>query len=260
MTELVGILNITPDSFSDGGQFTHYDTALKQCKKMLSEGATIIDIGAESTRPDATPLTAKEEWNRLKKILPQLINFSPHATISLDSYHLENIQKALEIGVNWVNFVSSEIDNNFIQLMTKYPKVKIVIMHNLGIPASKTQLLPESCKPTTEVNQWFSQQINVLSQYIDKNRIILDPGIGFGKSPEQSLQLIKDAKLFQQHNLPLLYGHSRKSFLQLPPSSSIEEKDKKTALFSAQLSCDNVDYLRVHNIRLNMQALNHGTI
>ncbi len=260
MTELVGILNITPDSFSDGGQFTRHDAALKQCKKMLAEGATIIDIGAESTRPDAKPLTAKEEWKRLEKILPQLINSFPQATVSLDSYHLENIQKALKIGVNWVNFVSSEIDNNFIQLMTKYPEAKIVIMHNLGIPASKTHLLPQSCNPTDEVNQWFSQKINALIQHIDKNRIILDPGIGFGKSPEQSLQLINDAKLFKQHNLPLLYGHSRKSFLQLPSSSSIEEKDKKTAYFSAQLSRNKVEYLRVHNIHLNMQSLNHDTI
>ena len=253
MTELVGILNITPDSFSDGGRFNTAEYALQRCHQLSEDGATVIDIGAESTRPGATTLTEDEEWQRLKDILPVLK--TTNITLSLDSYHISTIRKALDYGIDWINYVSSDINSDFTTLAQSYPDTKIVLMHNLGIPANKTITLSNNLPAIEQVNHWFENLLAPLTSEISQNRIILDPGIGFGKTPSQSLNLINNAARIMDHRFPIMVGHSRKSFLELPPNADNELRDHHTSIYSRQLAQQHVDYLRVHNVAINRQTI-----
>ncbi len=179
MTKLIGILNITPDSFSDGGRYTSIEAAVAAAKEMLSHGADKIDIGAESTRPGATALSHEEEWARLEPVLAKLSDHMDR--ISIDSYHPETAQKAIEYSVSWINDVSGLTNPEMISLLAKHPHMQTVIMHNLGIPADPKHTMPESPHLMHELVNWFSKQIRtVINQGIDRDQIILDPGIGFG--------------------------------------------------------------------------------
>lgn len=257
-TQWMGILNITPDSFSDGAQFLSPSDAITQAKKLIHDGATIIDIGAESTRPGATPLTATQEWERLRHILPRLSSLRTHATLSIDSYHLETIRKSLLYGVEIVNYVSSELQDDFLTLLANYPTVRIVLMHNLGIPADKSVTLDDRCNVVDEINQWFTQKIADISPHIHPSRLILDPGIGFGKNARQSNYIIAHAEQFKVHGRPLLFGHSRKSFLPLSKKATIEEKDIATATISDYLISKHIDILRLHSVAGLSQQLSNS--
>jgi dihydropteroate synthase len=256
MPKLVGILNVTPDSFSDGGEFEAKDNALKHCSNLISQAADIIDIGAESTRPGATPIDYLSEWHRLKKILPDVIELchKNNKLISLDSRHPQTIKRALDLGVDIVNDVSGGENIEIVKLAKKYQK-KLVIMHNLGIPADKNKILDKSQDIVEQVYNWAEKRKNnILELGFNKQDLIFDIGIGFAKDMEQNIELMTRLGEFKGLDLELYVGHSRKSFLNFLAPKNIKEKDLYTALFSLKMK-DEVDYLRLHNIALNKKLL-----
>jgi dihydropteroate synthase len=251
-TRLVGILNLTPDSFSDGGKFSDKDAALDAISRMIAAGAHVIDIGAESTRPGAPPVSPQEEWRRLEPVLQSLASVKqPNISFSLDTRHAENAAKALEIGIDWINDVTGFISPAMINAV-KASSCTLVMMHSLGIPANRSITLPQSANVTETLITWAKERIALLEQQgILRNRIVFDPGIGFGKTPQQSFALIRDIKKFMTLGVRVMVGHSRKSFL-----ASLGDRDDATLAASFYLAEQGVDYLRVHDVPRHTQMLN----
>src|SRR5687768_8279568 len=186
-TQLVGIINVTPDSFSDGGK--HYDPAdaLSSIEQMIKEGADVIDIGAESTRPGATPLDADEEWERLAPVMAKLSDYtSPYVRFSIDTRHAATAERALEAGVHMVNDVSGFSNVDMINVVLK-SKCQLVGIHSLGLPADKNEVMDESLDVVTELMEAAGQRLQSLVEAgIKPQRLIFDPGLGFGKTMLQS--------------------------------------------------------------------------
>lgn len=258
-TRLVGILNVTPDSFSDGGHYTTVPNALRQAERLLAEGAEVIDVGAESTRPDAVPLSAKEEWARLLPILSELNKLKKTTplpwVLSVDTRHYQVAEQALAYSVDWINDVSGFSDPKM-RAVVAASQVQCVVMHNLGIPANKQCILPDTGNLWETLLSWAKQRFaELIALNIDPQRLIFDIGIGFGKTAHQAYQLLDDITAFRTLNCPLLIGHSRKSYLNPLLTSPHPDKDFATALLSYHLARQHVDYLRVHNVALNAQAV-----
>ncbi len=256
MVKIVGILNITPDSFSDGGKFNKQQEALEKAVKLLQEGADIIDIGAESTRPQAKLIDYKTEWQRLENILPQLINLCHQSEkkVSLDSRHSETIEKALNLGLDMINDVSGGNNLAIIKLAKKF-SVPIVINHNLGLPASPEKIIGKKLDICQILINWAEEKIEFLiNNGIKRKNIIIDLGIGFGKDQEQSLKILANIKKFQILKTPLYIGHSRKSFLNKFTPKNLSDKDNLTLEFSKKIA-NYVDYLRVHNVLLHSNTI-----
>ena len=183
--QLVGILNITPDSYSDGGQFLQSDNAVKQMQHLVKAGAEIIDIGAEATSPIASPISAEQEWERLAPVLTAIKAEQKNGVItpkiSIDTRHSEVAANALEIGVDWINDVSG-LDNPHMREVIANAAVDCVIMHHLSIPERRDRVLPRDRDPVKIVYEWAEKRLTELEQNgIARQRIIVDPGIGFGK-------------------------------------------------------------------------------
>lgn len=257
---LVGIVNVTPDSFSDRGCYFDSQKALKRIQDLTSQGAAVIDIGAQSTRPGAKPISFFEEWERLEPIFKYLSHdLAPQLAkpfISLDSYHLEIIQRALELyPIDWINDVHGNEDEGFLNFISK-TTCKIVINHSLGIPPSQQSVLPFNKNPIECIYEWSQKKIELFKVYgIEKDRIILDPGIGFGKTASQSFALLRDIKYLKKLGCEILVGHSRKSFLDFSSTKHYSERDIETSGISHHLYRQGVDYLRVHNIELHHRSL-----
>lgn len=239
-TRLVGIVNITPDSFSDGGHNLSPKTALRAIDTMERDGADIIDIGAESTRPGATSLTHEQEWERLSGVLPGVINI---AQFSIDTRHPQTASKAIRLGADWVNDVSGFSNPAMIEAV-RGSDCRLVIMHSLTVPADKNVILPLDSDPVELIINWARERFAMLEKSgIDSSRFIFDPGIGFGKNAQQSMEIINGAERFKELGVPLLFGHSRKSFLGEGAG------DDATIKISQLLAEKGVDYLRVHDIK-----------
>ncbi len=256
---LVGILNITPDSFSDGGKFTSLSNALAQSEKLVREGAEVLDIGAESTRPGATPVLPETEWMLLEPVLTALKEQSKQwafkPKLSIDTRHYIVAERAMQLGIDWINDVSGFVDPSMRALAVGSP-VKCVVMHNLGVPAQKHVVLASHPNICEQIVDWTEQRFDeLLDAGVDANQLIFDIGIGFGKTAQQSIFLLKNIKQFRRLNCPLLVGHSRKSFLNLITEKSFPDRDFETAMMSYQLAAQGVDYLRVHNVGLNAEAI-----
>ena len=254
MPQLVGILNITPDSFSDGGKFLSPDHALVHMIKLIASGAEIIDIGAQSTAPHATIVGEKEEWLRLQPILsalPSIKNqFVITPKISVDTFHASVAAKALRLNVDWINDVSGLKEPAMISLLAQ-SNADCVMMHHLGIPASSHQVLSYDQDLLKLIYEWAEKQLNKLEcAGMKREKMIFDPGIGFGKIAEHSLQLIKHINEFKNLGVRLLVGHSRKSFLSLFTNRAVLDRDVETMVTSLYLANQSVDYLRVHHVEL----------
>jgi 2-amino-4-hydroxy-6-hydroxymethyldihydropteridine diphosphokinase/dihydropteroate synthase len=259
--QMVGVLNITPDSFSDGGKYEKIDATVKQAKHLFKTGADIIDIGAESTRPGAANIvTPAEEWQRLDPALEAIIDiwkdigFKPK--ISIDSRNPSTARQALtKHKIDWLNDQTG-FDNPEMRKIAIESAVKLIVMHHLCIPENRGVLLPFEKDPVLGVYQWAEKRIaELLAMGIDKDRVILDPGIGFGKHAEQSFIIIKEIAKFKDLGLPLLVGHSRKSFMNQFTNLPFAERDLETAVISNFLATQQIDYLRVHNVAAQMRAL-----
>lgn len=252
---IVGILNVTPDSFSDGGQYSTIESAVARAVEMVQNGASVIDIGAESTRPGATLIHHQEEWDRLKDILPELkASIGERAKISLDSYHAATIAQALPY-IDIINDVTGLNDPEIIS-MAKDKQIPVIVVHSMSIPADIAITIPINSNPIDYIKTWAMRKIeSLVDMGIKAQNIILDPGIGFGKQYKQSLYILRHIDILQELcqslGCKILVGHSRKGFLKSFNHASIEEKDTNTALISLYLSSKKVDYIRVHNVELH---------
>lgn len=264
-SKIVGILNLTPDSFSDGGKYFDEKKALFYLEEMLISGADIIDIGAESTRPNAQILNAQEEIARLENILPKLIfaikNFNKihnkNIQASIDSYHLETIIFAHKIGVEIINDVSGLIDEKIIDYIAQN-NLTAILMHNLAIHSNPELIINRDLNVVEEIISWAHQKINYLTaRKIQKSQLIFDPGIGFAKNSTQSIRILKNINAFRVLNLPIYVGHSKKSFLDAIniPSQPNLDRTAKTLILSQYLAQKNVEYLRVHDVKENIGAI-----
>lgn len=264
-SKIVGILNLTPDSFSDGGKYFDEKKALFYLEEMLMAGADIIDIGAESTRPNAQILNAQEEIARLENILPKLIfaikNFNKihnkNIQASIDSYHLETIIFAHKIGVEIINDVSGLIDEKIIDYIAQN-NLTAILMHNLAIHSNPELIVNRDLNVVEEIINWAHQKINYLTaRKIQKSQLIFDPGIGFAKNSTQSIRILKNINAFRVLNLPIYVGHSKKSFLDAIniPSQPNLDRTGKTLILSQYLAQKNVEYLRVHDVKENIEAI-----
>lgn len=251
------------------------DEAVARAWKMAEEGADVVDIGAESTRPGATPLSPEEEWQRLGPVLEKLMKNKPPVEISIDTRHYETAAKAVELGADWINDVSGlengkksppacggrvrggcpDDNAKMINLIANH-SIKIVIMHNLGIPADKNKIIPADKSALEEVFVWGRNKIRMLEDKgINRDKIIFDPGIGFGKTAEQSLELVRSAAQFKKLGVEIMYGHSRKSFLSLFTDKPAIDRDEETYKVSVFLASQGIAYLRVHDVRGNTEAV-----
>ena len=249
MTQIVGILNITPDSFSDGGLYNNFNAAMKKASELFTSGAVIVDVGAESTRPNAKPLNAKKEWDRLKTILPGLIAKYPNK-ISLDSYHPENIENALKIGPVIVNDVTGMNNPKMVSVVLKYKPI-CIISHtpNIDIQAAhKGELINSYSKVLKDL---LHKNKMLVSCGLPKENIILDPGIGFGKTAELNKKLLHFAKDLPQHKI--MVGYSRKRFL------GDDRMDIEPNLNAGKIAAaSGAKYIRVHDVSEHYKLLKYG--
>lgn len=254
MTKIVGILNITPDSFSDKGQYFNAAAAITRFERMVSEGANVIDIGAQSTRPGATVLSAKDEWLRLEPVLSK-VKGKHEVEISIDSFYPEVIKKALDYDISIINDVSGFSSNKMKELGASSGK-KIIFMHSLTVPADKNVIVSENENIIEYLSDWLEAKVEELQKAgIKKDKMIFDPGIGFGKSPQQCLDIIMNIEKFKKFSVEILVGHSEKSFLTLFTDKPSGERGEETKRFTKILAEKNVDYIRVHDVAGNKKIL-----
>jgi dihydropteroate synthase len=251
----MGILNVTPDSFSDGGQFTVVDRAVEQGLKLAADGASMIDIGGESTRPGAEPVDLDEELRRTIPVIRALVT-QLAVPISIDTTKAEVARQALEAGAQIVNDVSGlTFDPEMLNVCRQFD-AGICLMHIQGTPQTMQQN-PHYSDVVTEVIEFLHTQVDrCLMAGIPAERMCVDPGIGFGKTAEHNLALLTSvARMQRDLQRPVLIGHSRKRFLAKLLGRSVEERLAGTVGVSIALAEQGCDVLRVHDVREVRDAL-----
>lgn len=251
---LMGILNVTPDSFSDGGNFNTIEKAKVGAEKMIKEGAHIIDIGGESTRSKAIPITLQEELDRAIPVIEIIRKFSD-IPISIDTTKATVAENALKAGADIINDISGcTQDANMIGIVKKYTP-PVVIMHRQGTPATM-QDNPTYTNVIQEILQFLTTQAQKLQQVgLSKDQIIIDPGIGFGKSYEHNLAILKNLNKIKDAGYEVLLGVSRKSLFQKMLNAELNDRLIGTTTTNSMAFMNGVKYFRVHDIKANKQAL-----
>jgi len=251
--QVMGILNVTPDSFSDGGQFSSFDKALAQVEIMILDGVDIIDIGGESTRPGAVDVSEEDELARVIPLL-KAIKSKFDIKVSIDTSKAEVMSQAIAHGADIINDVRALQNEGCLAVLAK-SKVPICLMHMQGLPRSM-QENPQYDDVISEIKQFFIDRIQVCEQAgINRERLILDPGFGFGKTLEQNYQLLAQLHQFSDLGLPLLSGTSRKSMIGNLLSRNVDERlagSLTTAIIAAQ---QNASIIRVHDVKETVDAL-----
>ena len=247
-TLIMGILNVTPDSFSDGGKFIHLGKALSQAQSMEKNGADIIDIGGESTRPGATPVSLEEEINRTIPVIEAIRKFS-NISISIDTYKSEVAEKALLAGADFINDISGlTFDSRMIRIVNNFD-VPVVLMHIKGTPRNM-QTNPTYIDVIKELLDFFSLQIQKALDFgIKKEQIIIDPGIGFGKQLNDNFILIQRLKEFSGLGFPILIGPSRKSFIGLTLDVPSGDRLEGTLASISASILNGASIVRVHDVK-----------
>ncbi|MBI4399833.1 dihydropteroate synthase [Candidatus Micrarchaeota archaeon] len=253
-TYILGILNVTPDSFYDGGAYYSSGRAIDHARYMIQSGADIIDIGGESSRPGSKPITPKEEKERILPIIKQLVQ-ETDVPLSVDTYKAEVAKAALEAGASMVNDITALGGDKQMASVVKKFKVPVVLMHMQGTPETM-QKNPKYKNVIKEVSEFLKKRASfAIRNGIDESNIILDPGIGFGKTTDHNLEIIANLKEFKKIGYPVLLGPSRKSFIgkilgDLPP----EERFEGTLGASAISIFNDVDFLRVHDVKSTLRV------
>ena len=252
----MGILNVTPDSFSDAGRFFESNAALQHAREMVAAGADIIDVGGESTRPGANQLSAEEEIDR---ILPTIEKIKEELSVlvSIDTTKADVARLAVEEGgADLVNDISALQFSEHMAATVAELNVPVVLMHIKGTPENM-QKDPFYADVVGEINDYFQQRIDfALSHGIKKEKIILDPGIGFGKRLEDNIAIIKNLKRFGEFDLPILIGVSRKSFLgQLSGEKIPEKREAETITANILAVLNGAAIIRVHDVAQTVKAM-----
>ena len=252
---LAGILNVTPDSFSDGGLYASVDAAVTHGLALLDEGAVMLDVGAESTRPRAAFVDAQEERRRLVPVLEGVLAARPGALLSVDTYKASTARVALEAGARVINDVSAwGVDPALPEVLATF-KPGYVLMHNLGIPATLTEA-PRYDSVVDEVCAFFECKLAALVRAgLPEDRVVLDPGIGFGKTAEQSFELLRGLDRLARLGRPLYVGLSMKSLFGGALGLPLEARGEATRLATVLLAGRGVRYHRVHHVAETRRAL-----
>lgn len=251
---IMGILNITPDSFSDGGHYLSLSNAVARAKQMVAEGVDIIDIGGESTRPGAENIVNAEE--ELKRIIPVIraLKNEIDTPISVDTYKPEVMQAAIEAGANMINDIYALQKPGALEVISKY-KVPVCLMHMKGEPSTMQQK-PAYENVIDEINDFFAQRIKACENAgINKNRLILDPGFGFGKTTEHNALLTKKLDLFSTFELPILFGASRKASIGAILNKPASERLYGSIAVAVMAAIKGAAIIRVHDVAETVDAL-----
>lgn len=253
---VMGILNVTPDSFSDGGKFDKPEPAVQHALRMLDEGAQIIDIGGESTRPGASPVPPHEETKRVVPIIEELRQARPDCWISIDTRNASTARAALAAGADIVNDVTGLAGDPEMLTAVAEAGAALVIMHMKGVPQTM-QTAPEYEDVVTEVREFFEQQLKrCIAMGMTTDQIVFDPGIGFGKSLEHNLQLLRNLTGLRVADRPLLLGVSRKSLFGKLVDAGVDDRLWPTVATTAWTRFDDAALIhRVHDVRENVHAL-----
>lgn len=244
---VMGILNLTPDSFFDGGKFNSVDAALKHAEQMLNEGADILDLGAYSSRPGAEDISEEEELNRMIPSLEAIVTRFPGALISIDTFRSGVAQRAMEVGAHIINDISGgSLDKELPAVAAKF-SAPYICMHMKGTPQTMQKNL-EQRAIMPEVLSFFAQRVpDLVNQGV--NDVIIDPGFGFGKTLDQNYEIAEHLSDFAIFGKPVLVGVSRKSMIRLKYGETPEQTLKGTIEVNRQLLQNGADILRVHDVK-----------
>ena len=252
---IMGVLNVTPDSFSDGGEFLEADRATERGLQMAEEGAHIIDVGGESARPGSEPVTVEEE---LQRVIPVIQNLRPKldVPISIDTSKAEVARAAIKAGASIVNDVTGGRGDHQMLPLVAETKSAFIMMHMQGTPRTM-QVQPRYTDVVAEISEFFRQQYALaIGLNIDPMAIAFDPGIGFGKTLEHNLGLLAELEQLRTHDRALVVGASRKSFLgKLIRSPEIRDRLTPGVALTSLLRARGADVFRVHDVRENVYAL-----
>lgn len=251
--KVMGILNITPDSFYDGGLYKNENAILQQVEKMLLEGATFIDVGAYSSKPGAQHVSEKEELQRIMPVMHLLIKNFPEIVISVDTFRSKVAQETIQAGAALINDISGgRMDDNMFATVAKL-QVPYILMHMLGTPQDM-QINPVYKNVTTEIISFFAAQIYKLHQ-LKVNDVLIDVGFGFGKTKDHNFELLKNLELFKSLEVPILTGLSRKSMLYKTLGISAKEALNATTSANTIALLNGTNILRVHDVKEAIEAV-----
>lgn len=252
--KIMGILNLTPDSFSDGGKFNDEKLALVHAEKLLKDGAEIIDIGPQSTRPNAEFLSSKEEISRIGKLISQIKKEFPESLISLDTFYAETVKFGFDEGIDMINDISGgQYDEKMFDVAAETGLPYILMHINPSYETMHDKIRFEDI--TLEVNRYFSEKTNELLQKGVKD-IILDPGFGFGKTVEDQMKMINEVEYLGFEKFPLLIGISRKSFIYKPLGKSPLDINEETQKLHLKVLEQGAKILRVHDVAEAKETVN----
>lgn len=252
-TQIMGILNITENSFSDGGKYFEFEDAISHLNELIKDGADIIDIGAESTKPYSQAVSSEKQLEKIVPILKYIKNNNIKITTSIDTRSSEVAQECIKLGADIINDVSGfDYDQNMANIIAKNPHVKVIIQHSKGTPETM-QDNPNYDNLMDEIFLSLKNKIDyAISNGIKKENIIIDPGIGFGKTKAHNIEIIKRWQELKTLDCPVLIGLSRKSLLEIPDATN-DEKDIYTLALNSILINEKIDYIRVHNVKYHKQ-------
>ena len=250
---IMGVLNLTPDSFSDGGKFNKKKAGIIHAKNLFKLGADIVDVGGESTRPGSKPVSERTEWNRIEKII---IKINKKIPLSIDTRKSEIMNKGIDIGIKLINDVSGlSFDPKTVEVLKKN-KTPFVIQHSQGIPA-EMQKNPIYNNELLDIYDFFENKIKFLrSKGIKHSNIMIDPGIGFGKNLKHNMNLIRGISIFHTLGFPILLGLSRKKFIkELSGKNDTKERIGGTIASSLYSMMQGVQTLRIHDVNELLQSI-----
>ena len=252
--KIVGILNLTTNSFSDGGEFYEFDKAIEHLNEMINDGADVVDIGAESTKPYSEPVSAAEQLAKLVPLLEHIKENDIKIPVSIDTRSSAVARKCLELGADIINDVSGfDYDEKMPEVIAEF-NAKVIIQHSKGTPQNM-QDKPVYSNLTDEIYLGLKNKIDIaVSKGIKRENIIVDPGIGFGKTREDNFEILRRIEELYGLGCPVMLGVSRKSLLNMPDEDNFT-KDIFTLALNAVAINKKVDYIRVHNVKLHRKFL-----
>lgn len=251
--KVMGILNVTPNSFFDGGKYKNESEMLSQVEKMLEEGATFIDIGAYSSKPNAEFVSEAEELQRIVPIVNLILKHFPETLISIDTFRSEVAKICIENGAAIINDISAgNGDDKMLETIAKY-NVPYIMMHMRGTPQTM-QMMTNYDNIVKEVLFYFSERV-AKARSFGINDLIIDPGFGFAKTLEQNYEVLQKLELFEMLELPLLVGFSRKSMIYKPLQSNVEQALNGTTVLNTIALTKRAKILRVHDVKEAMECV-----
>lgn len=247
--QIMGILNLTEDSFSDGSLYLNQERAIEHSAMMIQHGADIIDIGAESTRPGASPIAIDIELSRIIPVLEKLVSLFPNTLYSIDTRKAIVAQAAIEAGAHIINDISAlRYDADMVRVLASNPHVRVILMHMQGEPETM-QNNPKYSDVLMEITSFFNERVCFcVERGIIRENIMLDPGVGFGKDLSHNLQIIANMESFRSLDLPLVLGASRKSFINTISPTPVNERLEGSLAAVASANLNSKDIVRCHDV------------